>query len=174
MLIRLPLPYIRPLGSKCFAGGYSTLAVRAGSYWNRNHGRPPASTPSTEVRLIPSDILCSKQAKRKNSNPASSGSSLTTDPFDWTRGQSNSQPPIGIYRANCPHWLPLFNDLLGFSVDLFWPNRPRRGGRVAECGGLLILPDPFAQTDFHVFCSHYRFLSCSHIPSFAIYSSASS
>jgi hypothetical protein len=92
MLIRLPLPYIRPLGSKCFAGGYSTLAVRAGSYWNRNHGRPPASTPSTEVRLIPSDILCSKQAKRKNSNPASSGSSLTTDPFDWTRGQSNSQP----------------------------------------------------------------------------------
>ncbi len=37
---------------------------------------------------------------------------------------------------------------------------------------MLIPPDPFAQTDFHVFCSYYRFLSCVHIPPFAVYSSA--
>ena len=31
---------------------------------------------------------------------------------------------------------------------------PRRGGREAEGGGLLILPDLFAQTDFRLFCLH--------------------
>ncbi len=37
------------------------------------------------------------------------------------------------------------------SVVLLRPNRPRRGGRAAECGGLLILPALFVLTDFDSF-----------------------
>jgi hypothetical protein len=33
-------------------------------------------------------------------------------------------------------------------------NKPRRGGRAAECGGLLIVPARFALTGFHVLCLH--------------------
>ena len=41
---------------------------------------------------------------------------------------------------------------------------PRRGGRAAECGGLLIHPDLFAQTDFRLFCLRYGLLSCAETP----------
>jgi hypothetical protein len=39
-------------------------------------------------------------------------------------------------------------------------------------GGLLIHPDLFAQTDFHLFCLRYDFLSRSERPSFAVHGSA--
>src|SRR2546425_5505200 len=38
MSVELPLPYIRPFGSKCFAGGllhFRVWASRQGTYWNR-------------------------------------------------------------------------------------------------------------------------------------------
>jgi hypothetical protein len=38
---------------------------------------------------------------------------------------------------------------------------------VAECGGLLILPDPFAPTDLRLFCLRWALRSCSEIPSLA-------
>jgi hypothetical protein len=40
-------------------------------------------------------------------------------------------------------------------------------------GGLLIHPDLFAQTNFRLFCLRYVLLSCTEIPPFAVYCSAS-
>src|SRR5882672_714404 len=45
MSVELPLPYIRPFGSKCFAGGllhFRVWASKQGTYWNRYfHRRQP-------------------------------------------------------------------------------------------------------------------------------------
>ena len=46
----------------------------------------------------------------------------------------------------------------------FWWQVPRRGGREAEGGGLLILPDLFARTHFRLFCLRYEPLSCVESP----------
>jgi hypothetical protein len=46
--------------------------------------------------------------------------------------------------------------------------QPRRGGRAAECGGLLILPELFARTDFRLFCLRYGLLNCSERSPFAV------
>src|SRR6267143_7042545 len=56
------------------------------------------------------------------------------------------------------------------SVDLLRPNRPRRGGRAAECGGLLNLPALFALADFHLFSVIYAAFSCAAMSTFAGYS----
>src|SRR6266480_2084227 len=58
----------------------------------------------------------------------------------------------------------------GQAADLLRPNRPRRGGRAAECGGLLNLPALFALADFHVFSVIYAALSCAGMSTFAGYS----
>src|SRR5229473_2916040 len=56
------------------------------------------------------------------------------------------------------------------SAALLRPNRPRRGGRAAECGGLLNLPALFALADFHLFSVIYAALSCAATSTFAGYS----
>jgi len=48
--------------------------------------------------------------------------------------------------------------------------RTRRGGRVAECGGLLNPPALFALADFHAFSIIYDVLSCFGMLPFAGYS----
>jgi hypothetical protein len=45
-----------------------------------------------------------------------------------------------------------------------------RCGRVG--GGLLVHPDLFVQTDFHLFCLRYGLLSCTETPAFAVCCSA--
>jgi hypothetical protein len=39
---------------------------------------------------------------------------------------------------------------------------------VAVFGGLLIHPDPFARTNFRLFCLRYVLLSCAETPPFAV------
>src|SRR6266446_7393112 len=98
MSARLPLPYIRPFGSKCFAGGllhFRGSGFKAGDLLEP--ASPPASAaPSMEVSPAPDDILCSKHPKGKNSCPATAGPSLTTDPLSLTQKKSNGQPETGI------------------------------------------------------------------------------
>src|SRR6266852_8347837 len=98
MSVQLPLPYIRPFGSKCFAGGllhFRGSGFKAGDLLEPVS--PPASAaPSVEVSPAPDDILCSKHPKGKNSCPATAGPSLTTDPLSLTQKKSNGQPETGI------------------------------------------------------------------------------
>src|SRR5467141_3874588 len=87
MLVQPPLPYIRPFGSKCFAGGllhFRGSGFKAGDLLEPES--PPASAaPSMEVYPAPDAILCSKHPKGKNSRPATAGPSLTTDPLSLTQ-----------------------------------------------------------------------------------------
>src|SRR5260370_2485333 len=59
------------------------------------------------------------------------------------------------------------NAVISYNVARRWP---RRGGRAAECGGLLNLPALFALADFHLFSVIYAALSCTQIVSVAGYS----
>ena len=99
MLVQLPLPYIRPFGSKCFAGGllhFRGSGFKAGDLLEPES--PPASAaPSME--MFPA-ILCSKLPKRKNSRPATAGPSLTTDPLSLTQKRLNGQPEADISGIN--------------------------------------------------------------------------
>ncbi len=85
MSARLPLPYIRPFGSKCFAGGllhFRGSGFKAGDLLEPVS--PPASAaPSSQVQPSPvSSILCSNRPKGKNSSPAiPPNRDPTTDPY---------------------------------------------------------------------------------------------
>jgi len=98
MLVQLPLPYIRPFGSKCFAGGllhFRGSGFKAGDLLEPES--PPASAaPSMEVYPAPDAILCSKHPKGKNSRPATAGPSLTTDPLSLTQKRLNGQYEVGL------------------------------------------------------------------------------
>jgi len=76
----LPLPYIRPCGTKCFAGGLLHF---------RGPGFEAEDLQEPHLRLGPRlavvDILCSKLRKGKIYRPAKAGRPLTTDPFHWTQ-----------------------------------------------------------------------------------------
>jgi hypothetical protein len=50
------------------------------------------------------------------------------------------------------------------SAGLPWPNRPRRGGRAAECGGLLNHPVLFVLTPIHLFSMIQTALICTELP----------
>jgi hypothetical protein len=98
MLVQLPLPYIRPFGSKCFAGGslhFRGSGFKAGDLLEPES--PPASAASS-MEMFPAldAILCSKLPKRKNSRPATAGPSLTTDPLSLTQKGLNGQREAGI------------------------------------------------------------------------------
>ena len=75
MSVVLPLPYIRPFRSKCFAGG---LLHTHGSCFSTGGllelESPPASAASPiGASLAPYAILCLKHPKGKNPHPASAG-----------------------------------------------------------------------------------------------------
>jgi hypothetical protein len=77
--------------------------------------------------------------------------------FHPTQNTSAKIPQAGAVPTTVPTKLPTL---------LQWGHRKslRRGGRVAEGGGLLILPSRFVHTDFHVFCLRYRLLICIETP----------
>jgi hypothetical protein len=72
MSVVLPLPYIRPFASKCFAVGVLQVhgsGFRIGSLLEPKS--PPTSAASQwGVSLAPNAILCLKHPKGKNPHPA--------------------------------------------------------------------------------------------------------
>ena len=87
-------------------------------------------------------------------------------PFDARKPQMVSRKRTISAKTgpSCDVHLMLYS---GHSADLLRPNRPRRGGRAAECGGLLNPPALFALTVFYVFSVVCAALSCTRIVSFA-------
>jgi hypothetical protein len=161
MPVQLLLPYIRPCGSKCFAGD---LLHFRGSGFKAGDLQEPAlpsvfAASSGGIRPAPHTILCSKRPKGKNSHyHPRGGHSLTADPpmFDAKTGQMVSR--IATFLLHLPRLCRTLMIYLRHSADLLRSIRPRRGGRAAECGGLLIHPDLFVQTNFHFFVSVPTFL----------------
>ena len=140
--------------------GRVTPSSRSGLWSRRLTG---AASP-TEVRRAPHAILCSKYRKGKISHPAGAGCSLTTDPLHWTQKWPKSSAVNGHFSRN---WLHPAAHLMLYSVhsaDTLRSIRPRRGGRAAECGGLLIHPDLFVLIDIRLFCLRYMPLSCTNSP----------
>src|SRR5260370_36924718 len=79
MSVVLPLPYIRPFGSKCFAVGL--LHVHCSGF--RIGGLLELKSPSASTAFLMGAsptlgaILCSKHPKGKNPHPAMPGPTLT-------------------------------------------------------------------------------------------------
>jgi hypothetical protein len=87
MSVQLPLPYIRPFGSKCFAGGFTPLSL----FGLQSRGLTGTGVSAGVSRTLnggiagPNAILCAKHPKGKNSRPAKAGPLLTTDPLPLTQ-----------------------------------------------------------------------------------------
>jgi hypothetical protein len=86
----------------------------------------------------PNSILWSKHPKGKNSCPARGGTLADNRPtlFDAKKGQMVIRKLTFLAKTD-PVGEPYLVVYSGHSTDLLRPNRPRRGGRAAECGGLL-------------------------------------
>jgi len=89
--------------------------------------------------------------------------------FDGRNGQI-FQPETNISTKTAPSCGRSLMIYLNYSADLLRSIRPRRGGRAAECGGLLNLPALFALADFHLFSVIHAALSCAATSTFAGYS----
>src|SRR6267378_433726 len=102
--------------------------------------------------------------------PSRRGGTLAdTDPLLWTLRTAKCSGGIeSFWRKNCPLTAARLMLYSTNSAAVSRSIRPRRGGRAAECGGLLIFPDLFAQTDFREFCLRYGLLSCSETLPFAV------
>jgi len=160
MSARLPLPYIRPFGSKCFAGGL--LHFRGSGFKAGDLLEPVSPTasaaPSSQVQPSPvSSILCSNRPKGKNSTPAKAGTDNRPFLFDARTFQMVSPTPAFLARTR--PFVTFANDILRPFGRFARPNRPRRGGRAAECGGLLDPPALLALANFQVFSGLYVALS---------------
>ena len=132
--------YIRPIGSKCFAG---ELLHFRGSVFKAGDLRiplfPAASSPSqTEMRQTCELFYRSKH--RKGRSPVSGDGTLADNRptlFDEAKREMiNSQNRL-LGQILAPLCISLLVLYFGHSADSSRSIRPRRGGRAAECGGLL-------------------------------------
>src|SRR6266403_3721827 len=88
-------------------------------------------------------------------------------PLDVKSGQMFWWNRKFLPKKNCLLTTPRLMLYSTNSAALSRPIRPRRGGRAAECGGLLNLPALFVLANFHVFSVLYAALSCTHKVPFA-------
>src|SRR5260370_4203648 len=115
MSVVLPLPYIRPFGSKCFAVGL--LHVHCSSF--RIGGLLELKSPSASAAFLMGAspalcaILCSKHPKGKNPHPARAGPSLTTRTtlLDARKGKIVSRKAAFLDKNRSP-FPALFNAIL--------------------------------------------------------------
>src|SRR6266566_6190049 len=94
---RLPLPYIRPFGSKCFAGGllhFRGSGFKAGDLLEPLS--PPASAAPSSHCSPPQCHPFYVQIARKERIPVPPRRKPTTDPFCLTQDISNGQPNTSI------------------------------------------------------------------------------
>jgi len=148
--VQLPLPYIRPVGSKCFAGGLcSTFAVRAskqGTYWNRQLCRA-SGRPHDRGTASPNPILCSKHEKGKNQARALADSRpkcLTQRTGKWSVATNHFTQTVpicgfgstctgGIGPAGCPRPATTPNGRTNLMV---WTSIPPPMPSTANCAPL--------------------------------------
>ena len=109
MSARLPLPYIRPFGSKCFAGG---LLHFRGSGFKAGDLLEPVSPPASAAppaQCHPFYV----QIARKERIPVPPRRETTTDPFCLTQEIPNGQPNPSISCKNqtfCDFTFMMYSD----------------------------------------------------------------
>src|SRR6266436_437561 len=141
MSVQLPLPYIRPFGSKCFAGGLLHVrgsGFKPGDLPGNRQLRRHQPAPRRRHGFLGFYSMC-KTLERKEFSSHRNGILADNRPtmFDAKNGQMVSRKPITS--PNCPHLRARLVRYSGHSSDLLRTIRPRRGARAAECGGLLTL-----------------------------------
>src|SRR5260370_16927637 len=118
MSVQLPLPYIRPFGSKCFAGGL--LHFRGSGFKARDLQEPASPAPSaapcgSAARPIP--FYVQNTRKERILVPPGAGLLLTTDPLFLTQKKANHKQkfsqnlrrfhtPFILYFFHSSHLLP--------------------------------------------------------------------
>jgi len=157
--VPLPLPYIRPFGSKCFAGGFAPVSrfglqskelTGTGCSAGISHPQDGGTASSNLHSMF-------KTPERKEFPSHQAGALADSRPimFDAKNGQMVSR------NQSLPQTVPICELGLvrysGHSSDLPWTISLRRGSGAAECGGLLTPMDHFAiryKTQLSPFASH--------------------